>query len=308
MPRLFVARFLPRANLSAPEELADVDMWEHLRPPSPSELLQRAATADVLLTTITERLDADLIDHLPTLRGISNMAVGCDNIDLAVCRRRGIQVTNTPGVLSQSVAEMTFALILAVSRRLSEAVAAVRNGEWGAWEPYWMCGRDLHGSTLGEIGVGGIGSAVAELAKAFGMHFLGFSRAGDASLLDVLENSDVVTIHLPLTAQTRHLISREELRRMKRGAILINTSRGDVVDEVALFDALAEGHLAGAGLDVVSQEPMRSDHPLLTLENVIVTPHIGSATITTRDAMVELAVANACDLLGGRAPRHVVAP
>jgi glyoxylate reductase len=307
-PRLFVARALQDAPLAAALELGAVDVWEQQRPPSRQELIERAADADVILTTISERLDASVIRSLPFLRGVANLAVGYDNIDVNACHQRGITVTNTPGVLSQAVAEMTIALIYSTCRRIAEGAAAVKAGQWGEWDPNWMCGREVRGATLGIVGLGRIGTRVAELAQAVGMNVLSHSRSGQLSLADVLGQADIISVHVPLTQATHHYISRDELSMTKRGAILINTSRGGVVDEAAVIEALRSGHLSGVALDVTEEEPMPRDHPLLTFPNVIVTPHIGSATNETRRAMIDLAVANACDLMAGERPRHVVEP
>jgi glyoxylate reductase len=261
------------------------------------ELLARAAGADAIVSQLTDRIDRELIDAAPSLRIIANVAVGYDNIDRVATRERDIIVTNTPDVLTNAVAEFTWALILAVTRRVAEGDRAVRRGAWQGWALDFMPGMELAGKQLGIVGRGRIGRAVADKAQAFGMR-VKFARH-DVSLDELLVTSDVVSIHVPLTDGTHHLIDRKALVRMKRSAYLVNTSRGPVVDEEALSWALGEGLLAGAALDVYEKEP--AVHPdLLKYENIILAPHIGSATRETRTAMAELAVRNVIEVLAGR--------
>jgi len=278
------------------EALATVDMapregWPH------AEIVARAAGVDAIISQLTDPIDAAVMDASSSLRIIANVAAGFDNIDLAAARARGIVVTNTPDVLTNAVAEFTWALILAVTRRVVEGDRAVRRGGWSGWALDYMPGMELAGKQLGLIGRGRIGRAVADKAAAFGMR-VKFAKH-DLSLDELLVTSDVVSLHVPLTEETRHLINRKTLVRMRRSAYLVNTSRGSVIDEEALAWALGEGLLAGAALDVYEKEP--AVHPaLLSFDNVVLAPHIGSATRETRTAMAELAVRNVVDVLNDR--------
>ena len=257
------------------------------------------AAADAIVSQLTDRIDRELIAAAPNLKIIANVAVGHDNIDVAAARERGVIVTNTPDVLTNAVAEFTWALILCVTRRVSEGDRLVRRGGWKGWALDFMPGMELAGKQLGIIGRGRIGRAVAAKAAAFGMRVV-FAKH-DVSFDELLVGSDVLSIHTPLTEGTRHLIDRKALVRMKKSAYLVNTSRGPIVDEEALAWALSEGLLAGAALDVYEREP--DVHPdLLQHENVVLAPHLGSATRETRTAMVELAVRNVIEVLSGRPP------
>ena len=275
----------------------DVEVWPGPEPPSRAELLAAVADAEGLLAMLTEQIDAELLDAAPRLRAIANYAVGYDNIDLAAARARGIAVGVTPEVLTDATADLAFALLLAGARRFPEAQAAVIGGRWGTWEPARWLGADVHGATLGIVGFGRIGRAVAKRAAGFEMTVLA-TRA--TPLEELLERSDFVSLHCPLTAETHHLIDAEALARMKPTAILINTARGGVVDQPALVAALRTGTIAGAALDVTDPEPPQSDDPLLSAPNVIVLPHIGSATVATRSKMTEIAVENLLAALDGR--------
>jgi glyoxylate reductase len=291
-----VTRRLPARVLAPLEQLATVDAGPAEGWP-PAELRARAASADALISQLTDPIGPDVIAAAPSLKVIANVAAGHDNIDLEAAHARGIIVTNTPDVLTNAVAEFTWALILAVTRRVAEGDRAVRRGGWKGWALDYMPGMELAGKQLGLIGRGRIGRAVAAKAAAFGMR-VAFARH-DMSLDELLVTSDVVSIHVPLTDGTRYLINRKSLVRMKRSAYLVNTSRGPVVDEEALAWALDEGLLAGAALDVYEKEP--AVHPsLLAHENVVLAPHIGSATRETRTAMAELAVRNVIEVLAGR--------
>lgn len=263
------------------------------------ELLRRVAGADAIVTQLTDAIDRDVIAAASSLRVIANVAVGYDNIDLAAARARGIIVTNTPDVLTNAVAEFTWALMLSVTRRVAEGDRLVRRGGWKGWALDFMPGMELAGKQLGIIGRGRIGRAVAEKAAAFGMRVV-FAKH-DVSFDELLVTSDIISLHVPLTDATRHLIDRKALVRMKRSAYLVNTSRGPVVDEEALAWALHEGLLAGAALDVYENEPAVLP-ALLEHENVVLAPHIGSATRETRTAMAELAVKNVVEVLAGREP------
>ena len=303
MPAVVVTRRLPARTLAPLESIAAVDAGPSEGWPR-EELLARVASADAVISQLTDKIDRDLIAAAPALRVIANVAVGYDNIDLAAARERGIIVTNTPDVLTNAVAEFTWALILSVTRRVVEGDRLVRRGGWKGWALDFMPGMELAGKQLGIIGRGRIGRAVAEKAAAFGMRVV-FAKH-DVSFDELLVGSDIISIHTPLTAGTRHLIDRKALVRMKKSAYLVNTARGPVVDEEALAWALSEGLLAGAALDVYEREP--EIHPaLLEHENVVLAPHLGSATRETRTAMAELAVRNVVEVLSGRKPVTPVA-
>ena len=259
--------------------------------------------ADALVPTPRERVTEALLALAPRLRVVANCAVGTDNVDLEACRRRGVVVTNTPGVLTDATADLAWLLILSVTRRLREGDAAIRSGGWTGWKPLELLGTGLAGKTLGVYGMGRIGGAVARRAEAFGMKVLGVVEGDPPEAFDrLLAESDVLSIHVPLTPATRGRFRAAELARMKQGAILINTARGPVVDEAALAAAVASGHLGGAGLDVFEREP--EVHPaLLPLPNVVLLPHLGSATRETRLAMARTACAEAARVLRGEEPR-----
>lgn len=265
-----------------------------------------------VIPLLSRRIDGPTLERLPRLRIVANCAAGTDNIDLAAARRRGVIVTNTPGVLTEATADLTWALVLAVARRLKEGLELLSRGRWEGWHPMLLLGLELKGATLGIVGAGRIGEAVARRAVGFGMRILYTSRrrkpeleqdlgAAFVPLETLLAESDVVTLHVPATAATRGLIGRRELGTMRPGAILINTARGDVVDEAALLEALASGRLAGAGLDVYAAEP-RVHPDLVAHPRVVTLPHVGSATHVTRRAMARLALENVRAVLAGRAP------
>jgi lactate dehydrogenase-like 2-hydroxyacid dehydrogenase len=285
------------------EDLAarhEVEVWEGELPPSPQRLRELAAGAEGLLCLLTDTVDAALLDACPRLRVVSNYAVGTDNVDLAACAARGIAVGRTPDVLTDSTADLTLALILAAARRLPDAARAVADGEWRTWEPARWLGMELDGATLLVVGPGRIGRAVARRAEAFGMHVL---LAGRGEPLP-LEEADVVTLHCPLTPDTRHLIDDRALARMKPGALLVNTARGPIVDTDALLRGLRDGVIAGAALDVTEPEPLPPNHPLLGAPNLLVLPHVGSATTRARARMTEIAVANLLAGLAGEPLPH----
>jgi glyoxylate reductase len=278
---------------------ADVDLWPGDTPPAHDELIRHAEHAHGLICMLTDRIDAALIDAAPELRVISQMAVGYDNIDVAFATARGIPVGNTPGVLTEATADLTLALILAVTRRIVESERFLRDGRWRTWDPSSLLGLELSGATLGIVGYGKIGRAVARRARAFDMDIVVTNRSPisdpdvrQAPLDDLLRASDIVTLHLPLSPETRHLIGAPQLRAMKRAAFLINTARGPIVDQPALVDALHAGTIAGAGLDVAEVEPIPAGDPLLFAPNCTLLPHIGSATLATRSRMASMAVDN----------------
>jgi glyoxylate reductase len=337
--RVFVTRPVAEAALRRLAETVRVDLWDDDAPPPHDELIGHLRNCDAVLSMITDRLDATTIAHLPRLVAISNLAVGVDNIDLAAATRAGIAVGHTPGVLTETTADLAFALMLATARRVAESDRFVRAGRWRVWTPRLMLGRDVCGATLGVIGWGAIGQAVGRRAVGFGMRVLyaahnpksaasskpanSKQRAAtqkplanmtpaatgeSVELKQLLAESDFISLNLPLTAQTHHLIGATELAAMKRGAILINTARGAVVDQAALVASLRSGHLGGAGLDVTETEPIATNDPLLKLANVVITPHIGSASHATRHRMAELAVDNILEVFAGRLPRSCANP
>jgi glyoxylate reductase len=288
------------------ESACQVDRHDGASAMPHEELVARVRGKQALLCLLTDQIGRDVIDAAPDLKVIANIAVGFNNIDLDAARARGIAVTNTPDVLTESSADFTWALILGITRRVSEGERLLRRGEWKGWALDFMLGTDLRGKQLGIVGFGRIGQAVAVRAAAFGMRVEYTSRSGGMPLDRLLATSDVVSLHCPLTPATRHLIDQPALARMKRSAYLINTSRGPVVDEAALAWALRERIISGAALDVYENEP--EVHPdLLRLENVLLAPHLASATVETRTAMADLAVRNALAVLEGKAPLTPVA-
>jgi glyoxylate reductase len=306
MSRILVTRELPFEALDRLKAEHDVDVWERPEPPPPEALRERAASAHGLLTMLTEQVDEALLDAAPGLKAIANMAVGTDNIDVEAAARRGIAVGNTPGVLTDTTADLAFALLLAVARRLPEGEKEVREGAWGPWQPAHGLGADVAGATLGIVGWGRIGQAMARRGEGFGMDAVHSSRSSGIPLGQLLERADFVSLHTPLTPDTRHLIDAAALARMKPTAFLINTARGGVVDQAALRTALIEGRIAGAGLDVTDPEPLPAGDPLLDAPNLLVVPHIGSATVRTRERMAAMAADNLLAALAGRPMPHPV--
>ena len=299
MARIFVTRELPGPALARLKESHDTTIWPGQLPPSYEQLREHSAEADALLTLLTDRIDAQLIAGAPKLRVIANYAVGYDNIDVAAAGARGIQVGNTPDALTDATADLTFALLMAAARRITEAAAFARNGQWQTWEPAGFLGADVHGATLGIIGLGRIGQAVARRAAGFGMEVLTTETRDQHNLEHLLRRSDFVSIHLPLTDGTRKLIGAQAFALMKPTAILVNTARGAIVDRDALAKALHTGQLAGAALDVTDPEPLAADDPLWSAPNLLVVPHIGSATWSARERMTEMAVENILAGLAG---------
>lgn len=313
-PRVFVTRRIPEAGLRQVREVCEVHLWDELLPPPKEVILREVVDCDGLLCLLTDPIDAEVIGAGRRLRVISQFAVGVDNIDLAAATERGIPVGHTPGVLTEATADMTFALLMAAARRIPEGIQKVRAGEWRTWEPLGLLGADVWKATLGIIGLGRIGTAVARRAGGFAMRVLYYdpTRRPDleaalgveyAPLDDLLAQADFVTLHCPLAPETHRLIGERALRRMKPTAVLINAARGAVVDTDALVRALREGWIAAAALDVTDPEPLPADHPLLALPNCIVVPHIASATVSARDRMAMMAAENLlAGLRGERMP------
>ncbi|MEM0246367.1 MAG: glyoxylate reductase [Desulfurococcaceae archaeon] len=321
-PRLFATRGLFSDIIERLARYYDIEVWENYQPPPYDIVVEKAKSVDALITLLTDRIDCNLVQQAENLRIIAQMAAGYDNIDVECTTRHGVYVTNTPGVLTEATAELTWALILAVARRIVEADHFVRWGEWErtgtAWHPLMMIGVELKGKVLGIIGAGRIGSRVAEIgARGFGMKVIYYGRSRNEYLekelsaeykdLDqLLQEADIVTIHVPLTPETKHMIGEKQLRKMKKTAILINTSRGAVVNTEALVKALKEGWIAGAGLDVFEEEPLPANHPLTAFKKVVLAPHVGSATYETRHAMAEIVAENLIAFYEGRVPPELV--
>ena len=308
MASVFVTRSLPGGALDRLRSEHDVDVWPERRPPSAEELRAGSVEAEGLLSLLTDPVDGELIAACPDLRAISNYAVGVDNVDLAAATERRLPVGNTPGVLTDSTADLALALMLGAARRLAEGEAYVRAGEWRSWDPELFLGYDLHAATVGIIGLGRIGQAVARRLEGFGCEVIHTGRSGGVALDELLDRSDFVTLHAPLTPDTRGLIGREALRRMKPTAYLVNTARGPMVDTDALIDALRDGEIAGAALDVTDPEPLPAGHRLLGVPNLLVIPHLGSATHATRERMADIAVDNLLAGLAGERMPHCANP
>jgi glyoxylate reductase len=304
MSRVLVTRPLPFPALERLAAAHQVETWPAALPPEPDELRAMVADAEGLLCLLTDRVDEALLDAAPRLRAIAVLAVGTDNVDLDALRARGIPLGNTPDVLTDATADLAMALLLAAARRLPEAERVVREGEWRTWDPApaWL-GLELRGATLGIVGAGRIGTAVARRAEGFGMEVIAHRPL---PLEEVLERSDVVSLHVPLRVDTRHLIDAAALARMKPGAILVNTARGGIVDQDAVGAALRSGHLGAAALDVTDPEPLPPEHPLLEAPNLIVAPHVGSATYATRARMAKMSVDNLLAGLAGDAMPYAV--
>ncbi len=322
-PKVFVTRELFDDVIAKISEYYDVEVWDRYHHPPYEVLLSKAREVDALVSMLTDRVDCNLLQSSPRLRIVAQYAVGFDNVDVECATRLGIYVTNTPDVISDTVAELTWALILAVTKRILESDEFVRRGDWRktgtAWHPKMMLGAELKGKVLGIVGLGRIGTRAAKIgALGFGMKVIYYDivrykeKEGilgveyRSSLEDVLREADIVSIHVPLTKETYHMINEERLRLMKRTAILINTARGAVVDTQALVKALREGWIAGAGIDVFEGEPIAADHPLTQFKNVVLAPHIGSATYEGRHRMAEVVLENLVAFYEGRRPPTLV--
>jgi glyoxylate reductase len=312
-PKVFVTRIIPDKGLDLVKEFCEVDLWQEELPPSREELMKRVQGMDRVLSLLTDQIDSEVMDAAgKQLKVISNHAVGFDNIDVQAATARKIPVGNTPDVLTDATADFSFALMMAAGRRLIEADRYVRDGKWKTWGPMLLLGAEMKGATLGLVGFGRIGKAVARRAVGFDMRVI-YSDPGEskpdaevkASRVDfetLLKESDFVSLHTPLTPDTHHLIDSKALSKMKPNAVLINTSRGPVVDLAALYEALKEHRIFAAGLDVTEPEPLPADSPLLTLDNVVIAPHIASASKTTRDKMAWMAARN---LIAGLKGEHL---
>jgi glyoxylate reductase len=321
MPRakVFVARIIPDDGLRKVTEATDATVWQDELPPPRDELLRAVEGCDGVLTLLTDRVDAEFLDRAgKQLKVVSNYAVGFDNVDVPECTRRGIPVGNTPGVLTETTADLAFALLMAAARRVAEGDRYVRDGKWKTWGPMLLMGPDVHGATIGIVGFGRIGQALAKRAAGFGMTILYYdvaklpdevTRPLGATYVNVdelLKRSDFVSLHVNLTPETTHLIDSAALRQMKKSAVLVNTSRGPVVDGRALFEGLRDGEIFAAALDVTEPEPLPANDPLLTLDNCLVVPHIASASRATRGKMAEMAADNLlAGLRGERLPTPV---
>jgi glyoxylate reductase len=318
-PRVFVTRIIPDRGLQKVLAQTDATVWQEELPPPRAVLLEWASQADGLLTLLTDKIDAELMDAAPKLKVVANFAVGFDNFDVPAATQRRVLMTNTPGVLTDTTADLAFTLLMACARRIAEGRDYAKNGHWRTWGPMLLMGQDIHGATLGIAGIGRIGLAVARRAAGFGMRILYHDAfrsevaekelgAIPVSKAELLAQSDFVSLHVPLTPETRHYIDAAALRQMKPNAILINTARGPVVDTMALYDALKTGEISAAGLDVTDPEPLPADHPLYTLDNALIVPHIASASFETRSQMAEMAADNLLAGLAGKLPPNCLNP
>lgn len=316
MKKIYITRKLPEEIIEPLRKKFDVQMWHsETIGMTNEEILTNAKDAHALWTMLSDNIDRTLIESLPNLKVISNFAVGYNNIDIEAAKDRSIVVTNTPGVLTETTADLAFALLLATARRITEVEQEIRSGNWDSWSPMQYTGMDVFGATLGIVGMGRIGEAVARRAKGFDMNVLYHNRSRKldaeetygftyAELDELLKQSDFVILLTPLTPETKGLIGERELNMMKETAAIINVARGGIVDEQALYEALSSKKIWAAGLDVFEQEPVPVDHPLLTLSNVTVSPHIGSASIRTRQAMMQMNAKDIEAVLENREPQN----
>ncbi|HSF80830.1 MAG TPA: D-glycerate dehydrogenase [Anaerolineales bacterium] len=302
-PKVFVTRHLPQAAMEELEEACQVEIWDYDRPPPYGLIQEKLSDKEGLLSLLTDHIDAALMNAAPKLKVISQCAVGYDNIDIQAATKRGIAVGHTPGVLTDATADFAFTLLMASARRVGEAIDYVRSGKWETWGLTLLLGQDVHAATLGLIGLGRIGQAVAKRARGFSMRVLYYDLVRQpeveaeldleyCELDDLLRTADFVSLHVNLTGQTRGMMGSRAFSLMKPSAVLINTSRGAVIDSQALYEALSTGQIGYAALDVTDPEPLPSDHPLLALPNLIVAPHIASATVSSRTRMALMAVRN----------------
>jgi glyoxylate reductase len=319
-PKVYITREIPERGLEIIRQHFDAEVWTEYAPPPKKVIIEKAKNVDALVPLLSDKIDAEVFDAAPKLKIVAQLAVGFDNIDIKEATKRGIYVTNTPEVLTDTTADFAWALLMAVARRVVEGDKYVRAGQWKVgWHPSMLQGRDVYDTTIGIVGAGRIGYAVAKRATGFGMKILFYDviprpemekdfSAKRVDLDTLLKESDFVCIHVPLMKETHHLINSERLKLMKKTAYLINNSRGPVVDEKALYEALKEGRIAGAGLDVFEQEPTSLDNPLLKFDNVVVAPHISSASYETRSKMAEMVADNLVAFFEGKKPPNLLNP
>jgi glyoxylate reductase len=319
-PKVYVTRELPERGLKTIKERFDAEVWPEYAPPPKKTIVEKAKDVDALATLLSDKIDAEVFDAAPKLKMIAQLAVGFDNVDVQEATKRGIYVSNTPEVLTDTTADFAWTLLMALARRVVEADKYIRMGKWKVgWHPAMLQGRDVYGATMGIVGAGRIGYAVAKRATGFSMKILFYDviprpemekdfGAKKVDLDELLKQSDFVSVHVPLMKETHHLINAEKLRLMKKTAYLINNSRGPVVDEKALYEALNEGRIVGAGLDVFEQEPTSLANPLLKLDNVVVAPHISSASYETRSKMAEMVADNLIAFFEGKKPPNLINP
>mgnify|MGYP000137060594 CR=1 FL=1 len=316
-PKCFITRVIPEAGMELIRKHLDADVWEGELPPPRDVFFERVRGVQGILCLLSDRIDKEVMDAAgDSLKVISVMAVGYDNVDVQEATRRGILVTNTPGALTETTADLTFALILAIARRVVEAVQFVKQGKWKTWSPTLLLGEDVYGKTIGIIGFGRIGQAVARRAKGFAMEVLYYDYKGREfdggkrckTLDELLSHADFVTLHIPSTPENKKIVDKRFFEKMKPTAFFINVARGDLVDTGALVDALRQKRIKGAALDCTDPEPLPPDHPLLSLDNCIVLPHIGSASEKTRNEIARLAAINLIKALASEMPPHPVNP
>jgi len=319
-PKVYVTREIPERGLKMIKERFDADVWPEYGPPPKKVIVEKVGNVDAVVSLLSDEIDAEVFGAARKLKVVAQMAVGFDNIDVKLATKRGIYVTNTPEVLTETTADFAWALLMAVARCVVEADRYVRTGKWKvSWHPTMLLGRDVHGATIGIVGAGRIGSSVAKRAKGFNMKILYYDvvprpevekelGAKNVDLDTLFKESDFISVHVPLTKQTYHMINTEKLRLMKKTAYLINNSRGSVIDEKALYRALKEEWIAGAGLDVFEREPTQLDNPLLMLDNVVVAPHISSSSHETRSRMAEMVAENLIAFFEGTIPPNLVNP
>jgi glyoxylate reductase len=317
-PYIFITRKLPEDVIEVLHDHYEVGMWDKEDVPVPRDvLLKEVAQADALLTMLSDSINQEVLTVGKKLKVIANLAVGYDNIDIQTASEKGIAVCNTPDVLTDTTADLTFALLLATARRIVEAAEYVKNDQWKSWSPLLLAGHDIHHKTIGIVGMGKIGEAVAKRATGFEMDILYYNRTRKLEaernlgvqytpFEDLVKKSDFIVCLTPLTAETKNLFTREVFQKMKSSAIFVNASRGPVVDEEGLYQALLQGEIAGAGLDVFETEPIRSSHPLLTLPNVVAIPHIGSSSVETRNTMMKLCLENIMSVIEGKTPKTLI--
>ena len=318
-PKVFVARVIPERGLAKILANCDATVWQDELPPSRAVLLERVRDCDGLVSLLTDKVDGELFDAGPNLKVVANYAVGFDNIDVPAATKRGVPVTNTPGVLTETTADLAFTLLVSCARRIAEGRDYAKGGHWKTWGPMLLLGQDIYGATLGVAGIGRIGYAVARRARGFNMKIIYNDAVRNeqaekelgaqfVSKQELLAQSDFLSLHVPLLPETRHYINAAALATMKPSAVLINTSRGPVVDTMALYEALKAHQIFAAGLDVTDPEPLPSDHPLYTLDNALIVPHIASASFETRSRMAEIAADNLLAGLEGKMPPNCLNP